>query len=158
MRKTLNTNASEKIAAFTLLEVMVVVAIMAAGLLLAVSQYPSGGNNTNMRLLGNEITTRLREARNLASERNSQAAFIFDAAERTYKIAENGKLHMLPEDISFKMESAAQLNTRPQEGRIVFFGDSSSTGGSIVLSENNIEYHIDVDWLTGRISTSRGSQ
>ena len=151
-------SSASKIGGFTLLEVMVVVAIMAAGLMLVITRYPTGPNNTNIRLFGNEVITRLRETRNFAAEQNTQAAFIFDAEERTYKVAENGKPHVLPEDISFKMETAAQLNTQPQEGRIVFFGDSSSTGGSIILSKKNSEYRIDVDWLTGRISIAKGSK
>ena len=152
------SQASNKKGGFTLLEVMIVLAIISAGMLVVINRYPFGENNSNIRLLSNKVITGLRETRNLATEQNSQAAFVFDAEKRSYRVAENGVSIALPEDIKFKMVSANQINDRLQEGRIVFFGDSSSTGGSIILSKKNSEVRIDVDWLTGRVAFAKGAQ
>lgn len=142
-------------AGFSLLEMMVVAAILAGGMLLVLTQYPFGSKQSNLRLLGQQVMTQLRQTRDLAMDQNRDRAFIFDAEARTYQATEFGKAIELPEDISFKMVTANQINTRPQEGRIIFFGDSSSSGGAIHLAKGNAQYNINIDWLTGAISLAR---
>ena len=59
----------------------------------------------------------------------------------------------LPEDIALELFTARSELESDTVGRVRFFPDGSSTGGRITLSLAERRYMVDVDWLTGRVTT-----
>ena len=53
--------------------------------------------------------------------------------------------------------SASRYRNRAEQVTIGFFPDGGSSGGDVVLYRGRTKYHVDVNWLTGAVTTSGGS-
>ncbi|MDX1606523.1 MAG: hypothetical protein R3202_10055, partial [Candidatus Competibacterales bacterium] len=56
------------------------------------------------------------------------------------------------EDVTIRLYTAQSELLDQKRGSIRFFPDGSSTGGHIALAEGGLEYRVNVDWLTGRVT------
>ncbi len=139
---------------FSLLELMVVMVLI--GLLFAVvgvsvSRSVSGAE---MRNAAREVTAALRHTRGQAIVRREQTVFSVDVDARTWQAA-GGDPVRIPDGLDITLNTARSELTGERAGGIRFYPDGASTGGSVVLTAGEREWHVTVAWLTGEIGIDR---
>jgi general secretion pathway protein H len=144
------------VAGFSLLELLVVLAILAAVLTVAMPQFARPGSQANLDALAAELGAGLRAARARAVGANREDAFIFEAATRTYGFGETPNAKTLPKTVTMTFESAREVARVPNEGRIIFYPSGGTSGGTIVLTQHKRRIVVAVDWLTGSVDVNRG--
>jgi general secretion pathway protein H len=138
-------------AGFTLIELIVVFAIlgMALAMLISRTQGPSAG--ITLRAAANELAAGLRDTRAQAIVANRPTELRLDLPRRTWQAA-NGPVHALPAAASVSLLTLAGQIQDGERGGIRFEPDGSSSGGRIELAQGNSRIDVGIDWLTGRIS------
>jgi general secretion pathway protein H len=151
---TLGPRSSILSAGFTLLEMVVVLAI--AALLLAVTPplITAAMPGVELKASARRVAAGLRLAREEAIRSGSDIAFTLDLEERTFQVGGGYRNGKLPEGLNLKLEAAEREMLSDRVGAVRFFPDGSSTGGRIILSRNGAGYQVGVQWLTGRIRTA----
>jgi general secretion pathway protein H len=141
--------------AFTLIELMVVLAII--GLLMAVvaPRLPGVLDSTRVKSAVREITANLKASRSNAVTSSTDEVLIFNVENKTYGNDENNKTLDLPDDVKMSLITAETEQLSDDEGGIRFYKDGSSTGGQVKLEYKNNEYVVDVNWLTGKVNNYR---
>lgn len=136
---------------FTLLELMVVLAI--AALLLAITPplVTSAIPGVELKASARRVAAGLRLAREEAIRSGRDSAFTLDLEERTFHVDGGYRNGKLPEGLNLKLEAAEREMLSDQAGAVRFFPDGSSTGGRIILARDGAGYQVGVQWLTGRI-------
>lgn len=140
---------------FTLLELMVVLAILAA-LSVVVLPAITGGSGVELRAATRDLAAALRHARSEAMMRNAPATLILDVEARRFRISTDQRVRALPHRLRYALYTARSELLGTHTGAIRFFADGSSTGGRITVSvPRGPRAVIDVDWLTGRVHISK---
>ena len=140
---------------FSLLELLLVMALIAATGLLAAGVLTGGFDRMALRTGAKEMAAQMRFARAHAIATGVPQTFTVDPAARTWQGA-NGRGGELPEKLEVRFTGAREVQPRAGVGAIVFFGDGASTGGRLQLSLRDAAWNIDVAWLTGEVSVRRG--
>ena len=140
---------------FSLIEVLVVVALIAATGVLAVGVFGNGFERLRLRSAVNEVAGNLRHTRALAIATGQPQRFVVVPQERTWRAA-GDRDGRLPEQLTVEFTGAREVQPRDGEGAIVFFADGASTGGRVALVTGNARWHVDVAWLTGEVRVHRG--
>ncbi len=144
MTSPTNRNAGQ--AGFTLLEMLVVLAVMGVVLAVVVSRGPSGSVVLDLKAQAALITQALRNARGEAIATDRHVAFLLDAPSHRFQVGSHP-----PSDLAAQMQVSMQAaSAGPDQARIVFAPDGSATGGRIALEQGRSHVLITVDWLTGR--------
>jgi general secretion pathway protein H len=139
-------------AGFTLVEVLIVLAIMVA--IIAILM-PMGGRqrqHTQLAAGAREVAEGLRLTRSRAILDNRPAAFLIDVQKNVFRVAGAAAPEALPRDVNVALFTTADATNGPSVGAIRFYPDGSSTGGGVTLSAAGEAYLVRVDWLTGGIS------
>jgi general secretion pathway protein H len=140
---------------FTLLELVVVMAVLALiyGVL---SVTMTGGRSTlEMQAAARDMAAGLKKARSEAISSNLDIGFFVDVEERRYGIEDRDDAKRMPEGVDVVLHTAEEELASESVGAIRFFPDGSSSGGSIVLSADNQKFEVSVDWLTGHVAVGR---
>jgi general secretion pathway protein H len=143
--------ASSASSGFTLLELLIVLAIMAFSLVLVIGYRPPWSGRFELDTLASELASQLRAARSEAIVGDQPAAVQFDLAHRRYR-AGSAVPKQLPAGVSVELLTVAGERRGIASGDIRFNPDGSSTGGRIVLAQGKQRVTVGVDWLTGRVS------
>lgn len=138
---------------FTLLELLVVMAILAMSAAVVLPRFTSGGT-TEMRAATQEIAATLRTARSMAVNQQRPAYLELDTETRIYSLSGESRTRSAPELLRLGMVTARSEQVGQNGGRIRFFPDGSSTGGRIVVAADPVRQLIDVDWLTGQVKVT----
>jgi general secretion pathway protein H len=141
-------------AGFTLLEMLVVVAIMGFAFSLILTRGPMRSQTMEMQAAVNEVAQGLRLARSKAIATNTTARLTVDLAQRSFRI-DNGGSTVLPPSLSVAMTAVSEETVGQRLAAIRFNGDGSASGGHIDLTSGGRRAQVGVDWLTGRISVSQ---
>ncbi len=145
---------------FTLLEVLLVVAIIAIASLLATAAISGGFEGLQLRASAKEIATNLRYTRARAIASGQPQRFIIDPRAHTWQ-APNGRDGEIPETLGIVFTGAREVQPRADEGAIVFFADGAATGGRVQLQSSarrgarRAAWDVDVAWLTGEVRLRR---
>lgn len=115
-------------AGFTLLEMLVVIAVMGVALLLLTSSGPPRSHRLEARGAAQQVAEAMREARGRAIAQGHPVALA---------------LPPLPGWLSVSVQAPP--------GGIVFAPDGSASGGQVVLDGDGQETVISADWLTGGV-------
>jgi general secretion pathway protein H len=140
-------------AGFTLIEMLVVLAILALTLATAVPLLSSGSESLRLETASSELAAALRVTRAAAITRNAQVTLTIDVDRRTFGSAVVEPRSFAP-NIEAKLTYAAVMRSAPSEGGFWFFPDGSSTGGDVTLSLHGKQVKLCVDWLTGTVRTA----
>ena len=136
---------------FTLLELLVVLAIMAFALVLVIGYRPPWSGRFELDTLAAELASQLRTVRSEAIVEDRPAAVLFDLAHRRYR-AGGATAKQLPAGVSVELLTVAGERRDATSGDILFNPDGSSTGGRIVLARGEARVAVGINWLTGRVS------
>jgi general secretion pathway protein H len=137
---------------FTLLELLVVMTVIALITTLAVPAIQRSLPGAKFRAIASEIRSELQQARNSAIRENRDTWVLLDADAGTYR-RDTGPVGRLPEGAALSFVTARRELIDEQAGRIRFFPDGTSTGGSVSIALDGRTRTIEIDWFDGRITT-----
>jgi general secretion pathway protein H len=141
----------ERCAGFTLIEVIVTLAILGLALVLVAGYKPPWSSGLGLRGVASELASGLRLARSEAIASNRQVRFDLDVTGHVYRVGA-GAERRLPANLSIELLTIIGENRGAKVGDIRFNPDGSSTGGRIALADGKRSVAVGVDWLTGRVS------
>ena len=133
---------------FELLVVLVLVALIAA---VSAPLLIKGLGRAESKGAAQDVAAALRRARSEAVVRNSDVVLTVDVNERSFRI-DLAAADALPAKLEVELYAAQTEQISADVGGIRFFPDGSSTGGEIVLADGRSKIHVQVEWLTGRVS------
>ena len=139
----------------SLLEMLLVIALLAAISVLAAGAMSGGFAGMQLRSEAKQITAQLRYTRTQAIATGKPQRFTIDPEARTWT-APNNRHGEIPEKLGIRFTGAREVQPRRGEGAIVFFPDGASTGGRVQLSAKQAAMNVDVTWLTGEVRLRRG--
>jgi general secretion pathway protein H len=140
---------------FTLLEMLIVLAIMGAVLGVAVMHGPMRSQALQTRAAAGALAQTLRLARAEAIERHRVVAVVIDP-----------QLHSFAGDLAPVRTLAPEMGVTLLPGTVAgpgdtgvvrFSPDGSASGGGVVLGNGNRKLRIEVEWLTGRVRVGDAS-
>ena len=139
---------------FSLLEMLLVMALVAAASLLAVAAFGGGLQGMRMRDAARDVAAQLRYTRAVAISSGRAQDFVVDPASRAWQGAK-GRHGTLPEVGSLVFTGAREIQPEAGRGAVRFFPDGASTGGRLRMTANGGGWDIDVGWLTGEVRVRR---
>lgn len=139
---------------FTLLEMLVVLVLIAAASLLAVSAFGGGLRGAQQRAAAKEVAAQLRFTRALAISTGQPQDFIIEPQARRWSVA-GQRDGTLPEGGTIVFNGAREVQPTAQKGAIRFFPDGAATGGRVQLLANGAGWEVKVRWLTGEVRLAR---
>ncbi|WP_407354559.1 type II secretion system protein XpsH [Luteimonas sp. R10] len=149
------TPMNGRIRGFSLLEVLMVVALIAVASVLAVGVLGGGIERLQLRSSAKEIAANLRFARAHALATGTPQRFVIDPVAHTWQ-GPAGRQGSVPDALEIVFTGAREVQPRADQGAIVFFDDGASTGGRVQLRSGEAAWNVDVAWLTGEVRLHRG--
>ncbi len=128
-------------AGFTLLEMIVVLAILGLSLVLIMARGPMHSARLDAEATARELAGSLRLARGQAIAQDRRVSVMLEA--NRYHV-DGLATHMIPIDVA--LSGNAMIGFAP---------DGSSSGGAVVVQGPTSRIDITVDWLTGQIRLAR---
>ena len=142
---------------FTLIEVVVVLAILALVTALALPLMSGAQSKADTQTAAREVAAGLRTTRDLAMMHGHAEAFSIDTASGAFRAGSTTSPRRIPRGVRLILITTTEDRIGETAGRIRFFPDGSSTGGGVQLSKGNSRNEVLVDWLTGRVSIGAGA-
>jgi general secretion pathway protein H len=139
---------------FTLLELVLVLAIIALATLLGAGAIGRGMEGLRLRSAANGVAAQLRFTRAQALATGEPQRFIIDPSAHAWT-APKGRHGELPASASVAFIGAREVQPSEGEGAVVFFPDGAATGGRVRLQQGGAAWQVDVAWLTGQVAVSR---
>lgn len=142
---------------FTLLELIVVIAVLAILVAMAIPQFSGNGSGVGLEASGRDIVTGLRLARSEAISRNKEIPFTLYVEERSFRVGDR-RAHQLPNHLGLSLYTAESELESASVGSIRFFPDGTSTGGRITVSDDRSDtrtLEVRVEWMTGQAKVDR---
>ncbi len=143
-------NAVQRVRGFTLVELLVVFAIMALVVGLVPLAYERLREGAQYRDAVRTMFSQLRAARALAIEQGREVRFTANLAQRSYGLdGESPKA--LPEPLQLRATVAEREISHQGQVAIRFLPSGGATGGSLeILRAPGAGTRLRVDWLSGR--------
>lgn len=142
---------------FTLLELLVVMAIIGIVLAFVPGFMLRGQPGLDVDVAARSIADALRQARSEAVLQNREQLFALDVEERLFRAGTRRAPVQIDKDIEVTFQTARSEVTSAAIGQIRFFPDGSATGGRIGLALDGRQAEIVVDWLTGLVSVDHAA-
>lgn len=136
---------------FTLLEMLVVLALLGLALGIVAGHGPLGAPTLAARAAAHDLAAGFREARAAAILRNRPNFVLVDLARHDWRIGD-GKPNPLPTRLAISATTVAGQALGSQQARFRFLPDGSASGGRVTLRDGRRELQVGIDWLTGRVS------
>lgn len=137
---------------FTLLELLVVFAIMALLIGITPIAYQKMRDTAQYRDVLRTMLAELREARQQAAFTHSESRFSVDLKHRRFGIQGRAE-RSIPESLTVRATVAGTELSANGVAAIRFLADGGATGGSIdVLRASGGGSRLRVDWLSGRVT------
>jgi general secretion pathway protein H len=135
-------------AGFTLLEMLIVVAVLALAMAVAMPTFMRPSDGVQLQATGRNLVNALRLTRAMAIARNVEIALVIDVDKRTFSSTAIRPQSFSP-DMTAELTFAESERTARSTGGFRFFPDGSSSGGDVRLRLHGREATICVNWLTG---------
>jgi len=136
---------------FTLLEVLVALALLAMIYALVPPMINIGGSTAELKAGARQVAAGLRKTRSQAIVSRDEATLTVDVEARTFRLSAEGKTHSLPRLAEIGVFTSQGEVVDARTAAIRFYPDGSSTGGRVTLAMGERKFHVDVDWLTGQV-------
>ena len=137
---------------FSMLEILIVLALMAMASAIVITMLSGGESNTDLRSAARQLASGLRLARSEAVAQRRETFLVLDVAGRRFKVDRDPEEHALPRGVELKLFTAQKDLVDEKIGSIRFYPDGGSNGGRITVGSGERKYEVDVDWLTGRVA------
>ena len=134
---------------FTLLELLIVLAILVLGFTVVAFNISSGKSSLEHQAAVKDIVSALRYARAQAMMFHQEKTVAFNLAKNTYTVSGRGREYSIPMSIDVTIVTAQSELTGKGQGNFRFYPDGSSSGGRILLERGPSAVQIDISWLTG---------
>jgi general secretion pathway protein H len=151
---TAGTPMRRSACGFTLLEIVLVLAIIALASLLAAAAVSGRTDARRLRSAAKEVSAQLRFTRAQALASGQAQRFTIDPRAHAWRGPQRHH-GSLPRNLAIGFTGARETQSAPGEGAIVFFPDGASTGGRVRLAMADAVWHVDVAWLTGQVTLTR---
>ena len=138
----------------SLLEMLLVIALLAAVSVLAATALSGGFRGIQLRSTAKDIASQLRYTRTQAIATGKPQRFTIDPRDHRWS-APNDRNGDIAPALGVSFIGARELQPSAGEGAIVFFADGASTGGRVQLRAKRVAWNIDVAWLTGEVRLRR---
>lgn len=135
---------------FTLLEMMVVLAILGLAVGLILAHGPMRSRSLQTRSVAADVARILRGARGEAIASNRPVEVVFDLAAHGLRV-NGGPLRKLPPQVSLSVVASGGQTLGGRLAGFRFQPDGSATGGRVKLAEGGLRLQVGVNWLTGRV-------
>lgn len=139
---------------FTLVELLLVLAIIAIAMLLGAGVIGRGMDGLRLRSSANGIAAQLRFTRAQALATGEPQRFTIDPAAHAWQ-APKDRHGTVPARAVIVFTGAREVQPTEGQGAIVFFPDGASTGGRVRLQQGAAAWQVDVAWLTGQVAVAR---
>jgi general secretion pathway protein H len=139
---------------FTLLEMLVVLAIGAAVYVVLLGSPFGAASAGDLKAAARRLASGLRTAQTTAMVTHRDALLTIDMDSRQFTVAGDATAQQISDRIELKLYTAQSEVASEKRGSIRFYPDGSSTGGRITVSSGERKFLVDVDWLTGRVSVA----
>jgi general secretion pathway protein H len=136
----------------TLLELLVVLALMALLATVTLPLLGSGVSTTAMKGAARELAAGLRQARTEAMASRRETLVMIDLEGRRFVVGDEPKPRAMPDGIEVKLFTAQMDIVNDKVGGIRFYPDGGSNGGRVTLAAGERRFEVDIDWLTGRVA------
>lgn len=138
-------------AGFSLLEMVCVLAIVAALAGLALPRLPLGTSRPQLQAYAVEAAALLKADRSTAIRRRAPVVTEVNAMSRSIRSGASGRALRIPGDVVFRAALPQRCDNRPALSAISFFPSGMSCGGVVSLARNGVGYEVRVNWLTGGV-------
>lgn len=142
------TAPADATAGFTLVEMLVVLAIMALVAAIAAPGLVSNYRTKNVETLAGEITMRLRLSRTSAIATARPKQVVVDLGARVIRFGERD-IVTLPDDVKMTVVTGQETVVAGRQTVLTFLPDGSASGMDIALQQKGRTARIAVNWLTG---------
>jgi general secretion pathway protein H len=146
------TTAFLRMRGVTLLELLIVLALMALIAGLVIPTFGDGVPTSQLKSSARQLAAGLRVARSEAVAQKREAFLVLDLEGRRFKIGSDPREYALPPRVDLKLFTAQQDIVNQRTGAIRFYPDGGSNGGRITVAAGARKFEVDVDWLTGRVA------
>jgi general secretion pathway protein H len=136
----------------TLLELLIVIALMAVVAGIVIPMFGGPVPTSELRASARQLAAGLRLARSEAVSERRETFLLLDVAGKRFKVDRDAQVHALPSRIELKLFTAQNDLVSETVGSIRFFPDGGSNGGRITVAAGSRKFDVDVDWLTGRVA------
>ncbi len=138
---------------FTLLELVMVLALLTLMMgLVAPTMYGTWHREREKASLRQLMTT-LRSARSLAASRHQRVRVFLDLGAGRYRLEGTSKTGELSRSMRVGEAHLVWQDREGRQGYIAFYGDGSSSGGYLVLTDKGgVSQVLDVEIITGKVS------
>ena len=143
---------------FTLLELVVVLAIIGVVLVLVPGFLLRGQPGLDVEAAARAIAGALRETRADAMQHNREQLFALEVEERLFRAGTGRAPVQIDRAIEVTFQTARQELVGETIGQIRFFPDGSSTGGRVGLTRDERHAAVTVDWLTGLVAVDHAPE
>lgn len=138
-------------AGYTVIELLVVLAILAAVAGLVAPSFVRPAGNQDLMAATIDLAASLRLARAAARAGNAEQALVIDLAARRYWAAGVVPPRAISPALDLVVDVPDGERLPGAAGRLRFFADGSASGGTIGLRRGNHAASIVVDWLNGDV-------
>lgn len=139
----------------TLLEMLVVVALMATLAGIAAMVLGRALPGRELHAAARQVADELRFTRARAIASGREQSFVLDVDARTWR-GVGERAGELPDSLEIIATTAREEQPARGEAAVRFFPEGASTGGRFVLRRDRAAWRVDVAWLTGEVTLSRG--
>ena len=139
-------------AGVTLLELLIVIALMGIIAALVVPMFGGPVSTSELRATARQLAAGLRLARSEAVSERRETFLVVDVAGKRFKVDREAREHALPSKVELKLFTAQNDLVSENVGAIRFYPDGGSNGGRITVAAGARKFNVDVDWLTGRVA------
>ena len=140
---------------FSLVEMLVVLALIALTLTLSLPYSQSSGLHRRLSAEAQMVAARLRETRSLALSSRQPQYLVIDVEHRAIR-GPGHQPNIVLEAVQNVILTTADDLIVDRQGAIGFFPDGRATGGAITLERDKAKRIVSVNWLTGSIAVSVG--
>ena len=138
---------------FSLIELVVVLAVMGLALVLFVGYRAPWSSRLGLEATAADLAAGLRLARSQSIADNRPVLFALDLGAHRYRVGGDPP-RSFPPKLRVGLLTVNGEKRDATSGAIRFNPDGSSTGGRIMLAEGDRRVAVGVDWLTGRVTVA----
>ena len=146
----------DKSNGFTLLEILLVLAISSVLLVFVAPDLYRSVKGMTLPRATQELATALRHSQSQAVNASVSTSLSLNVKQRSYQLSDSHKIYRLPEELDLTLLTGSGFVRSSSTGAIVFYPDGSSSGGRISLQHGEREQQININWLTGEVDINNG--